>query len=70
MKNVLIPSTLEPDTINAVKIAIQQSKGKKCTLFLVLVEEIPDSYSSTTFLRSMKSEMTASQKKYWNTVEN
>lgn len=63
MKNVLIPSTLEPDTINAVKIAIQQSKGKKCTLFLVLVEEIPDSYSSTTFLRSMKSEMTASQKK-------
>lgn len=63
MKNVLIPSTLEPDTINAVKIAIQQSKGKKCTLFLVLVEEIPDSYSSATFLRSMKSEMTASQKK-------
>ena len=63
MKNILIPSTLEPDTINAVKIAIQQSKGKKCTLFLVLAEEIPDTHSSATFLRSMKSEMTVSQKK-------
>ena len=62
MKNLLIPSTLELDTINAVKVAIQQSKGKSCTLFLALVSEIPDTYSTATFLRNMKSELTASQK--------
>jgi hypothetical protein len=62
MKNLLIPSTLEPDTINAIKVAIQQSNGKNCTLYLALISEIPDTYSSATFLRSMKSEMTASQK--------
>ncbi len=62
MKNLLIPSTLDPDTINAIKIAIQQSNGKKCTLYLALISEIPDTYSTATFLRSMKSDMTASQK--------
>ncbi|OYX86179.1 MAG: hypothetical protein B7Y83_02315 [Flavobacteriales bacterium 32-34-25] len=62
MKNLLIPSTLESDTINAIKVAIQQSKGQNCTIFLALVSEIPDTYSSATFLRSMKSEMTVSQK--------
>lgn len=63
MKNLLIPSTLEPDTINAIKVAIQQSNGKNCTLYLTLISEIPDTYSTATFLRSMKSDMTASQKK-------
>ncbi|MGG7033778.1 MAG: hypothetical protein ACI7YS_01135 [Flavobacterium sp.] len=62
MKNLLIPSTLELDTTNAVKTAIQQSNGQECTIFLMLINEISDSYSSATFLRSMKSEMTASQK--------
>ncbi|MEN9909950.1 MAG: hypothetical protein RLZZ540_3109 [Bacteroidota bacterium] len=62
MKNLLIPSTLESDTINAIKVAVQQSNGKNCTIFLALVNDIPDTYSSATFLRSMKSDMTASQK--------
>lgn len=62
MKNLLIPSTLELDTINAVKVAIQQSKNKSCTIYLALVSEIPDTYSTATFLRSMKSDMTVSQK--------
>ena len=66
MKNLLIPSDLEPDTINAVKAAIQQSNGQKCTIYLTLVSEIPDSFSTATFLRSMKSEMTVSQKKVLN----
>ena len=63
MKNFLIPSTLESDTINAIRVAIQHSNGKKCTIFLALISEIPDTYSSATFLRNMKSEMTTSQKK-------
>lgn len=62
MKNLLIPSTLEQDTVNAIKIAIQQSKGKNCTVFLTLVSEIPDTFSSASFLRSIKSEMSVSQK--------
>lgn len=62
MKNFLIPSALELDTINAVKMAILQSKGQKCTIFLVLVNEIPDTFSSNAFLRNMKSDMTAPQK--------
>lgn len=62
MKNLLIPSTLELDTIKGIKTAIQQSKGKNCTIYLAFVSEIPDTYSTATFLRNMKSEMTASQK--------
>ena len=63
MKNLLIPSTLESDTVNAIKIAIQQSKGKNCTIYLALVVEIPDTYSSAAFLRNTESAMTVSQKK-------
>ncbi|RVT78632.1 hypothetical protein EOD40_05205 [Flavobacterium sufflavum] len=62
MKNLLIPSTLESDTINAIKVAVQQSQGKDCTIFLALVNDIPNTYSSATFLRSMKSDMSVSQK--------
>lgn len=62
MKNLLIPSTLEQDTINAVKTAIQQSRGKSCTIFLALVSEIPDTFSSASFLRNIKSDMSVSQK--------
>jgi len=66
MKNLLIPSTLELDTISAIRVAIQQSKGKKCTIYLALVSEIPDTYSSAAFLRSVKSDMTFSQKNVLN----
>lgn len=62
MKNLLIPSTLDLDTLNAIKVAIQQSKGKNCTIFLALVSEIPDTYSSASLLRSMNSELTSTQK--------
>lgn len=63
MKNLLIPSTLDLDTVNAIKVAIQQSKGKNSTIYLALVFEIPDTYSTATFLRTMKDDMTISQKK-------
>lgn len=63
MKNLLIPTTLEADTINAVKTAIRQSKDEQCTIMLMLVAEIPDTDSAAFFLRAVKSEMTVSQKK-------
>lgn len=62
MKNILIPTTLESDTLNAVKVALHQSKGKNCTVYLLLISEIPDTDSSTAFLRSMKSALSISQK--------
>ena len=73
MKNILVPTTLESDTLNAVKLAIQQTKGKKCTIILLLINEIPDTDASTAFLRNMKSVHSFSQKKVlencWKLVE-
>ncbi len=63
MKNILVPTTLELDTLNAVKLALHQSKGKDCTVYLVLVSDIPDTDAATAFLRSMKSALSTSQKK-------
>jgi len=68
MKNLLIPTTLEADTVNAVKTAIRQSKDENCTIMLMLVAEVPDTDSAAFFLRTVKSEMTVSQKKVLNEI--
>lgn len=68
MKNLLIPTTLEADTINAVKTALKQSKDEQCTIMLMLVADVPDTDSAAFFLRSVKSEMTISQKKVLNEI--
>ena len=61
MKNILIPTILSADTINAVKTAVSQSKGENITIYLMLVSEIPDTFSSVAFIRNVKNEMTVSQ---------
>lgn len=68
MKNLLIPTTLEADTINAVKTAIKQFKDEKCNIILMLVSDVPDTESASFFLRSIKSEMTISQKNVLNSI--
>lgn len=68
MKNLLIPTTLEADTINAVKTALRQSKDEQCTIMLMLVADVPDTDSAAFFLRAVKSEMTVSQKKVLNEI--
>ncbi|MDR6966867.1 hypothetical protein J2X31_000867 [Flavobacterium arsenatis] len=68
MKNLLIPTTLEADTINAVKTAIRQSKDEKCTILLMIVADVPDTESASFFLRTIKSEMRASQKNVLNQI--
>lgn len=70
MKNLLIPTTHHSDTINAVKTAIKQSKGKICTITLLQVCDIPDTYSSSLFLRTIKSEMTVSQRNVLESCRN
>ncbi|MFB9107692.1 hypothetical protein [Flavobacterium gyeonganense] len=61
MKNFLIPTTLKDDTISAVKSAISQSKKMECEIILMMVAETPDSFSSSHFLREMRTGLTKSQ---------
>jgi hypothetical protein len=67
MKNFLIPTTLKEDTILAVKSAINQSKKSDCAIILMIAAETPDSYSSSYFLREMKTGLTASQEEVLET---
>lgn len=66
MKNILIPSTLEADTLCAVKTAINQAKGKNCAIILMLLNEYTENYSSVTVLRSLKTKMTRDQTQVLN----
>lgn len=61
MKNFLIPTVLKEDTICAVQSAINQAKKTDCEIVLVLLSEIPDTFSSSQFLRQMKSGLTSKQ---------
>ena len=61
MKNFLIPTTFEEDTISAVKSAIHQAKNTNCEIILMIVSEAPDSFSSSQFLREMRVNLTPSQ---------
>src|SRR6218665_3849799 len=67
MKNFLIPTTLKDDTISAVKSAVNQSKDTESEIILVLVSEAPDTFSSSSFLREMKSGLTKSQEEVLET---
>ena len=70
MKNILIPTTLQADTINAVKTAIKQSKGKNCHVILLQISDVPDTDSSAFFLRSIKNQLTVSQKNILESSRN
>ncbi|MCV9927057.1 hypothetical protein OIU83_05315 [Flavobacterium sp. LS1R49] len=61
MKNFLIPTTLKEDTIGAVKLAIYQAKETDCEIILMMLSEIPDTYSTSNFLRTMRVSLTNTQ---------
>jgi hypothetical protein len=67
MKNFLIPTTLKEDTINAVKSAINQAKETPFEIILMLVADTPDSFSSSHFLREMRTGLTTSQEEVLET---
>src|SRR4051812_33622439 len=67
MKNFLIPTTLEQDTIIAVKSAINQAKNTNCEIILVMVSDTPDTFSASQFLREMKTSLTTSQEEVLET---
>jgi len=68
MKNLLIPTILEADTINAVKTALKQFKDENCTIMLMLVADVPDTDSASFFLKSLKNELTVSQKNVLSSI--
>ena len=61
MKNILIPTTLAPDTVGAVKTAIKHAGEKGCTLVLMLFCDAPDTYSAAEQLRRIMPESTPVQ---------
>jgi hypothetical protein len=61
MKNFLIPTTLKDDTICAVKSAVKQSKSSGCEIILMMVSDAPDTFSSSSYLREMRTGLTANQ---------
>jgi len=61
MKNILVPTTLQHDTIYSVKAAIKQSAGANCVITLVLLNEAPDAESAAYFLRKTKYANTTAQ---------
>jgi hypothetical protein len=67
MKNFLIPTTLKEDTISAVKSAINQAKETPFEIILMLVSDTPDTFSSSHFLREMRTGLTTSQEEVLET---
>ena len=61
MKNILIPTTLQSDTINAVKTAINSSNGEQSQLILMLLADIPDTFSSSSLLRNINEGLSNTQ---------
>ena len=61
MKNILIPSTLQNDTINAVKTAINSANGNQCQITLMLLTDIPDTFSSASLLRNINTGLNSTQ---------
>ncbi|MBD3583894.1 hypothetical protein [Flavobacterium selenitireducens] len=63
MKNILIPTVLEPDTLSAVTSAISYSNGEDFQIVLLLLNEVEPSYSAAAFLRNAKPTLTSVQQK-------
>ena len=74
MKNILIPSTLEQDTLFSVKAAIKHSAGTHCIITVLLLKEAPDTESASSFLRNTRQNITQAQQNVLDncrkTVEN
>ena len=61
MKNILIPTVLEGDTITAVKTAAKYATGKSTSIILMLLQKMPDNFSAAATLREMSPSYTAAQ---------
>ncbi|MFT3793439.1 hypothetical protein [Flavobacterium sp.] len=58
MKNILLLSTLQEDTLNALKTALAQAEDQPLTIVLMLLHETPNDVSAAFWLRKMQSNFT------------
>ncbi|NUY81673.1 hypothetical protein HUK80_12255 [Flavobacterium sp. MAH-1] len=63
MKNILIPTVLEKDTLASVESAISYANGQNFDLVLLLLNETDNAYSASAYLRNSKPAFSASQQK-------
>lgn len=63
MKNILIPTVLEADTLSAITSAIAYSRGQEFQVTLLLLHEVDPSYSAAGFLRNANPALSVSQQK-------
>lgn len=61
MKNILIPTTLQRDTVAALRTALAQNEQSPESIVLMLLRETPDTASAPFWIRKMQSEFTAAQ---------
>lgn len=62
MKNILIPTVLGHDTVNAIRTALMNAPDKGCTVILLLLEKAPDTYCASTALRQLTYHTSSAQK--------
>jgi hypothetical protein len=61
MKTLLIPTTFQNDSIDAVKAAISYANGNPCTLLLMLVTDVQETFSASSLLRNLDNKWTNAQ---------
>jgi hypothetical protein len=61
MKNILIPTVLEEDTVAAVKTAVKYATAKNSIITLMILQKLPDSFSAAAILRETKPSYTTAQ---------
>lgn len=66
MKNILIPTTVENDILTAVKTAVKYTTGTNCSIVLMMLQKIPNTYSASQFLRETTPSCTPAQNSLLN----
>ncbi|HMQ01016.1 MAG TPA: hypothetical protein PKC24_14645 [Cyclobacteriaceae bacterium] len=63
MKNVLIPTTLKPDTLKAIKTAVRNANGENIKIVLLMLSEMPDGISDLLFTIKATYETTVNEQR-------
>ncbi|RZJ71386.1 hypothetical protein [Flavobacterium sp.] len=70
MKNILLPTVLEKDTLAAIESAISYANGQNFNLVLLLLNESDSHYSASAFLRNSRAAYTISQQQVLEDCQN
>jgi hypothetical protein len=70
MKRILIPTTLQRDTLLSVKAAIRQSAGTEGVITLMIVADEPEAESASYYLRNARTAITTLQNEVLENCRN